>query len=588
MRCSSALGDKRRDGVVHKITSSIASQLTKNGDELTQANIRELFDRVSMLYRVATPSLGVGALRGRSPSPTAHHTGDLLGSGSSRPISAASLPVVALPSVTQKQIDQLTSDFSRSLKERLRQSVGQHPSEDISSKRVVVDDAAPTLSLHEPSTKPPRPLPGPLNSFIEDSSAAGHLSPSPTFSPHSFQGSPVMNLSRSASSLRSSTEMMMLKMGDTPIPTSKRLRRVARDAEEYERVVALATAEKKDREYQRIQKHNTRDSFRSVLDSQCETKRLAKIAESELQHQEREEAERQAEIYNQETRRSSSAAREKLAKQKDQNEMMRIQTETKRIEEKNLLDNEIAEEVATAQAAATEEKLLQLARRECRTNELFSQMKVIEDKKRQASKNRIDDLRRSRQFQKESDDILAAQEQKRQDQKQKTLLLVRAGELRSQRQYERVADKMSDEQRKQLWLSKKLQRETQQLAIASEARDAHEALKRETARGFTKECLLRQITVSNGKKKEEKESDLQWATQIQRGLETQAFLDDMRHTVASEEKREWVHLLDAQSRLKQYQETLDINTSITRGPSPSASLAGSPYRSTGRSFSTSM
>jgi hypothetical protein len=581
MRCSSALGDKRRDGVVHKITSSIASQLTKNGETLTQANIRELFDRVSLLYRAPSPSVGIP--RGRSPSPTVAHQNDQFVGSGSRPISAASLPLVPLPSVSQKQIDNLTSEFSRSLKEQL------HRRDDHGSKLAVADCGAQLTLLDEPSTKPPRPLPFHLGSVVEDhSNSGGHLSPSPTFSPHSFQGSPVMNLSRSASSLRSSAEMIMLKMGESTIPSTKRLRRAARDAEEYERVVALAAAEKKAKEEQRLQKYRRTDSFRSELDSQCESKRIAKLVEAESRQHEREEAELQAENYHRETRRSTSAAREKLSKQKDQNEAMRIQTEARRIEEKIAMDNEVAQEVATAQAAAAEEKSLQLARRECRTNELFSQMKAIEERKHQEFKNRVDDLRRSKTFQKESDDILAAQEQKRREQKEKTIALVRAGELRSQRQYDRVADKMSDEQRKLSWLSQKLQRETQQLETVSVARETREALRKETAKSFTKECLLRQIAVSNGKKKVEKESDLQWASHIQRGIETQAFLDDMRHAVASDEKREWVHLLDAQSRLKQYQETLDINTSIARGPSPSASLAGSPNRSVSRSFSTSM
>lgn len=382
---------------------------------------------------------------------------------------------------------------------------------------------------------------------------------------------------------------MLLKMGDSPIPSTKRLRRVARDVEEYERVVALAAEEKRDKEAKRAQKFKVRDNFCTALDAQCDAKRQLKLSEDEARQQERREVEQQAEESHAERRRSASAMREKLSKQKDQNEIMRIQTEARRVDEKLELDREVAEEVSIAQTAAAAERTLQLARRECRSNELFTQMKAVEEKKQQSLRCRIDDLRQSKKFQQESDSILAAQEKKRVEQREKALEKIRIGELRSQQQYDRVADKMSDEERKQVWLSKKLLRETADLDKANIVRESNEALRKETSKSFTKECLLRQIQTSNRSKQAEKVSGVEWATQIQRGLETQALLDEMRSNVASDEKREWVHLLDAQSRLKQYQETLDINTSIARGPSPAASLAGSPDRSMSRtSFSMSL
>lgn len=570
MRCSSALGDKRRDSVVHKITSTITSRLVKSGEVLSQADVRELFGRVSDLYH----GLSTKRIDREHVSPCG---------GEFRPVSAASM--LSTPSVTQRQIDALTTEFSRSLQERKAQAGSGGPNTYSQLNCGSAGSLASSNVTHgsDSISKPPRALPPEpllLNHFTD---MPAYQSPSPTFSPNNtFQGSPVMNLSRAASSLRSSTDMVLQKLGTSPVPSTKRLRRVARDAEEYERVLALAAAEKRERDAQRQQKMQSREAFRSVLDTQCESKRLAKRTEQENEIRERLDLEQQAEEYQEHQKRSISMVRDRLSRQKMLNEDMRMQTETRRVQEKRDCDSDAAQEIAEYQAAAEKEKNLQVARRTCQSNILMQQMKELEDRKKQDRRRKIEDLRQSKLFQKESDDILAQQELKRKEQKELSLKKIRAGEIRAQRQYDRVAHQMSDEQRKEIWLTNKFMRESQELECASVARECREAQRREASTHLTKQCLLMQIGINNAKRREEKEDGAQWASDIQRGLEMQEVYEQSRKASTEDEKRQWVHLLDAQSKLKQLQETLEVNTSIARGPSPTSSLAGSPIRSVGR------
>lgn len=552
-RTSSALPDKRKDTVVSKITSSIAAKLTSRGVSVTSEVMQDIYSRVARLYATIPSSQQLT----RTPSPQVV-----------RPASTASMrspSPQSLIGVSQRDLDELMSVL-----------IQEYASVNTSSSAEPSNPNADALPLTMPLLPREQPSIPPISREMIQQQA--HLtSPTPEYSPQSILAHiPPHLLSRSASSLRQSAESILSQMSDCGFsPHSKRLRRLIRDSDAYQQAMDKAAAEKRDAEAKKIQRANNTAQFRSTLDSQVRERELLRQIEMMEKREEKSEAEKSVARFHSDILEARLQKRRLLEHQKEANLQMLAEKQQRDMEEKRHKYEEEATEVEAFVTAAEQDRAMQAARKCCQSAQLSDELKNVTQQRQTAARKRIEELRDAKRHQAKLSMILDEQEAKRQAQKDKVAQKICLSEQRAQRQLNILVTSPSVDQKKSAWLEQKLAREANELAEIAAKRQARENAEREASQNKLKLTLIQQMQEHARQQVNAKELDRQLAASIRHGLECQAARDDFRKFIRNVETSEWLHVLDAQRKFKDFLDTKDIITSISRGNehfSPSRSL----------------
>lgn len=552
-RCGSAFSDTRRDAVLSRVSQSIAKKISDSGVTLDDRILREIRSRVQALYN--TPH--------HVASPTLH-----LSHQNTRATSASLCRAQSSSGVSQFQIDRLVREL-------------------IVFARNPPPPPLVMAASSGASDRPPRGGCAPLEEeqllSAPSPSSAADESQRHVSSPLPATSNPLYSqivMSRSVSSLRSAADAILSHMGSCQSPASKRHRRIIRDAEEYSKAIALAEAERRDRDEKKRIRAQSCDIFRKSLDEQVRENQRKREEAERSSLQERQMINSLVELYNNDEKSKVSEKRRHLERQKMDNELRRIQQETVRTEEKRRKEQEEAAELAEFAAAAHQEQILKTERRVCQTNLLTESLHKLEEEKAKENHARLAELREAKKFQLKLMRDLDAQERQRAAYQKRFLDKVERSEQRSQRQLQQLQNFSSFS--KDEWLEKKYDRERRQLEEAAQARQKQEWLRKMTAVSVTRHTLADQMMQRQVEEQQEKMLQKQWAQELQTGLAIQQARDDYKKITAKVEAQEWTHLLDAQSKYRQFLDTKDIVTSIARDASP----VTSPLRSSSRSISS--
>lgn len=549
-RCSSAFGEKRREATVTKLVQSLAAKAARDGFLMDQADLDDLSRRINALYADAAVS---------STSPL---SSPVLGSSTfPRPSSAASSVNGRLTGVTQQQVDNAFRNF-------------------LADKRKVC--AAEILPKHVVVSKPPlRPaalskealshneavlqMPPALQAMLEANTPPFAASPSPS----------LMQCSRSYSEMKHSADVIESEIGQAPSPTSLRLRKIIRDADAYHQALEKAEEERRDKAAKKHLAAEKRRRLREDLDTQCAQRKEVRIAQSQEAVRNRLEVEQAVRDFACDQRKEEQQKRASLEFQKELNEKMRFEAQQLERQRRQEEIETSAQELLDIEEAARQARHLAVERKQCQAQLLHAQMQALVEKKKDEVVHRVQELKQANYYQKKMSELLDEQEQKRAQAKQAVLSKVHASERRAQRQYERVEGGMSDEQRREMWLANKLQRDTAELEQAAQRRKEREMEFRSNSQAILRKRLKEQMSEREARAQQEKARSQEWAMAVEAGLSSQAIRDDFKKQIAKEEQREWVHLLNAQAKYKHYIEAQDIPTSIVRSKTASPARAQS-------------
>ena len=586
--CSPSLDDKRRDLVISKIVAVVAKRVGDMGVLLDKADFESLTAAVHELYNAAQlDNTTVLSTSGRiSVSP-----GKMLPRPQSAAASLVSSLSVATKSVSQAQIDQLVTQFASQRKaivasivtdaeSKAKKGLPPRPSTASGATTNTGVSGAPP-----PQRAPPLPLPGanvaeppsvaqldPRLFLTADQLRAVGVSPpvleGPVFAESPFRSTSSMQspsyLQRSLSSMQASTNSILHLMGTDDVPASKRHRKILRDADAYQAAVqAKEEAERDKRRYRELQLQR-QQQLREGLDSQCQEHHELERRRNQQRQADREACNQAAVEYQSSQRELRALKRAVLAKQLRLNEQMRADRLQMAVNEKKAHNEDDFEDLQYINESSKEQLELDKMRRECQQNTLALQMQAIEEGKRSASAMKIQELRQAKLYQAQLNEQLDQQEQKRRDQRATVQKKVQAGEARAMRQYAMVEGAVSADEKKARWLQQRLDRDVEQLDRQAEVRASTQQARKKKANSEMLTVLQKQIFHRQHQKLLEKHQSAELAQEIQNGLDLMIMHDAELHQQNTEEKQEWLHVLDAQRKVKSFKETKDVETCIPR------------------------
>jgi hypothetical protein len=588
--CSPSLDDKRREMVISKIVAVVAKRVMDLGVLLDKADLDTLTHSVTELYNAAQVE-NHHTLLSSSGSRLSVSPGKLLPRPQSAAASSVSSLSAASKSVSQSQIDQLVQQFASQRKsivasivsdsEKIKKDPANHsasmppPRPSTASGNAAASSPPPLYRPNGAVTNATPAAPAQLDprlfltadqlrsvgsspSLLLENSAAG-LDALPTMR------SPSSYLQRSLSSMQASTNSILNLMGsDCDVPSSKRHRKIIRDSDAYQ--AAVQAREEADREKQRHKEQvlERQRLLREGLDSQCLEREEAARRRAVQREIDREECNQSVAQYHSSQKELRALKRAVLAKQLKLNEQMRADRLQMVINQKKASEEDDFVELQYIDETAKEQVELDKMRRECQQNTLALQMRAIEESKRSASAMKIQELKQAKQYQAQLNAQLDQQEQKRTDQREAVQKKVQAGEARAMRQYAMVEGAMSSDEKKARWLQQRLDRDVEQQRLQAETRALTQQTRKQRANSEMLTVLHKQIQHRQHQKLLEKHQSSELAQEIRNGLDLMTLHESQLQQQNAEEKQQWLHVLDAQCKVKSFKETKDVETCIPR------------------------
>ena len=550
-RASSAVSERRRMRVVDKIVQKCVMGLENAGYSISDAEVEHLEKELSELF--SSPSASSQSQLQRPAS-----------ASSVIPPAAGSSSTAAVGTVAQCAVDAVVEKFNKEIKSSQQRSSVAQAAE--AAAEVDNNQRHQQQMQRRPETPGRPPLRGgpaasPLSPTFERQRAVSvaEVASSAT-SPVS-----VVRMLRSTPSpthlqTRASLDALLGKIG--PVPESKRLRKMIRDTDEFRTVQDAIRLQAVEDERKKLKIKEAAAKLRVDLDAQVKEKQLRREIESveQLQLRLRIEDDQRAAAEKEQT--SQRRQRELLEQQKVQNLVLLREFRERTQHERDMERQRCDSELANIRDQLKEDAAGKLTLKVERAAALSRQMEELRAREEEERRERQRQLRESAAYQRESDAYFQHLEESRSAARDRVMSRVDHRVVLSEKQSRVIAVTPSLDDQKASWLSVKYEKESGDLLKRAETREKLQTQRQKLSQQQVQSALLLQMERKKLLAEQAAEEDRKYASGIQYSLAMQELVDDVKKQKVLAEREEWLMLIDAQQKLRQFNETKEIETNL--------------------------